>query len=99
MNVGVRACHLLHAVLEGKLALLQGHFFKLFRGRKVGFVGELVQAMVQVVVLFGQLAIAVIMLQQQASYGLCFLRIHRLASFVEEGLPTLQAARNIAQSN
>jgi hypothetical protein len=39
------------------------------------------------------------MLQQQSSYGLCFLRIHRLASFAEEGLRNLQAVRNITQSN
>jgi len=86
MHFGVRACHLLHAVLESKLPLLQDYFFELFRGRKVGLVGEFVQSMVQVVMLFGQLAIAVVMLQQQAFYGLCFLRIHRLASFAEEGL-------------
>jgi len=44
------------------LRFFRVHFFKLFRGRKVGFVGEFVQAMVQGVMLLGQLAIAVVML-------------------------------------
>jgi hypothetical protein len=58
-----------------------------------------VQAMVEVVMLLGQLAIAVVMLQQQALYGLCFLRIQRLASLLKGACATLQAARNITQSN
>ena len=60
MRVGVLARHLFHAILECKLALLQGDFFELFGGRKVVLVGEFVQAVVQLVVLFCELAILVV---------------------------------------
>ena len=52
----------LHLILEREFALLQGDFFDLFGGREVVLFGELVEAIVKVVVEIGKLSILVVAL-------------------------------------
>jgi hypothetical protein len=68
--------YLLHAVLEGQLSFLDCGFFELFGFREVGFVDELVQAIVQGVVPFGQIPVLIVALQQEVLYFLRFRSVH-----------------------
>jgi hypothetical protein len=66
----------LHAVLEGQLPLLDCGFFELFGFREVGLVDELVEAIIEGVVPFGQLPVLIVALQQEVLYFLRFRSVH-----------------------
>ena len=67
---------LFHAVLEGQLPLLDCGFFDLFGIGEVVLVGELVEAIVEGVVAFGQFPVLIVALQQEVLYVLRFRSVH-----------------------
>ena len=60
MAARVLARDLLHLILEGEFPLLQGDFFDLFGVGEVVPFGEFVEAVVELVVAFGELAVLVV---------------------------------------
>jgi hypothetical protein len=67
---------LFHPVLEGQLPLLDCGFFELLGVGEVGFVDELVEAIVKGVVPLGQFPVLVVALQQEVLYFLRFRSVH-----------------------
>ena len=59
-----------HTVLEGQLSFLDCGFFDLLGFGEVGFFDELVQAVVQGVVPFGQIPVLIVALQQAEVLGI-----------------------------
>jgi hypothetical protein len=65
-----------HTVLEGQLSFLDCGFFDLLGFGEVGLFDELVQAVVQGVVPFGQISVLIVALQQEVLYFLRFRSVH-----------------------
>jgi hypothetical protein len=65
-----------HPVFEGELPFLEGGFFDLLGFGEVGPFGEFVEAIVERVVAFCELAVLIVALQQEMLYFLRFRDVH-----------------------
>jgi hypothetical protein len=74
---GVQARHRFHAVFQGQFALLEDGFFDLLGIGEVVPFGELMEAMVQLVVLLDKLPEVRVVLQQPVLYILRVRCIHK----------------------